>query len=142
MNYVDLYKISCIFFFFQYALSSQAQNPTSTTLTWKSVSAVNQIDNSSFSYACSFVTYGNKKLDWVQRNGDKVSHFNVSSVDGQWVDLSRNGQLIYHVSDGDLTGTLTFSKNSGGYSVHLKLYIARKLDQDYLFSISNVSTAP
>jgi hypothetical protein len=119
--------------------STYAQNPGNQTIIWNSIKAINQADSKEVVYNCSFKTYATQSLDWVQ--GTHRSNFTVTSTDGQWTDLSQDGQETYNVQNGSITGSFLFSRNAGQYSLHMKLYVDGKLDQDYVFTISSISPA-
>jgi hypothetical protein len=117
----------------------QAQNILTDTVTWSVVSAVNQTDQSQFAYACSFITYGANAMDWSQSNGEDVSHYTVTSVNGQWPNVAVDGITTYSVQNGSITGTVTFSSSDHVITVHLQLLVNGKPNQDYVFSVSSVN---
>lgn len=121
--------------------ASMAQSISATNLLWTVTSAKAQSDSTSFNYACTFITYtsANTTLDWSQSNGESVTHFTVTSVDGQWADITTDGQVGYHVQNGKVNGTITFQKSGGVYTIHLQLLVGTKPDQDYVFSVTTVN---
>ncbi len=139
-NKVFRINLRMILFFLltSYSITTWSQNIVTDTLVWNSTSAVNQQDTSTLNYTCSFATTALTNVDWIQAGGKHVSHFSVNSTDGQWTDVSKDGQLTYDVSNGAVTGVITFSRSGGVLSVHLKLFVNGKLDQDYVFNISDI----
>ena len=113
------------------------------TLTWSVVSAVNQADQSQFAFNCAFITYGANALDWSQNNGESVSNYTITSPNGQWADVTADGTMAFNVQNGDgnITGTLTFARSNGAITVHLRLLVKGKLDQDYVFTVSSINSA-
>jgi len=98
-------------------------------------------DNQQFDFVCSFVSNGGNSIDWQQNQGQQVFHYSVSSVDGSWTDTTQTGQVSYQVSGAGATGSISFAKDASGNStVHLQLYVDGKLDQDYLFTVSSITS--
>jgi hypothetical protein len=116
---------------------SVGQDMYISTLAWNSSKATNKSDNSSFTYACTFVSRALGGVEWVQGGGKHVNKFQVVSVDGKWPSIAKDGSLTLQVSDGAISGEIGFSRSSGQYSVRLKLFVNGKLDQDYDFMIAN-----
>ncbi len=107
---------------------------------WNAVNAVNQSNTQdAFTYTGSFVTYGNQKMDWRQKNGSKVYSYSVSSIEGTWQNLNQDGQLVFHLQNSTVNGTATFARVSGQVTVHLKLYVKGNADTDYVFSIGSIT---
>lgn len=123
------------------SLHVRSQNINQGNITWNSTSAVDQQGNSSLNHICSFITHGNSSVDWSQAGGSRVSHFTVSSVSGQWSNIALDGQAVYNIQDGNVTGTITFARSAGQVSVHLNLFVNGKQDLNYLFLVSSTSTA-
>jgi hypothetical protein len=119
----------------------RAQSLLKDKITWNSIGAVNQVDNSPVNYSCSFITTGITSIDWVQKNGARVSHFPITSISGTWADLKKDGEVICTISAGEISGSFTLLRSSGKYIVHLKLFVNGNPDQDYLFNISSISQA-
>ncbi len=118
---------------------TQAQNISADDINWTAVKAVNQADHSAFEYSCSFITHGNQSIDWSQNSGQLVTHYEVISVDGTWTKISRDGQVTYHVRNGNISGSITFARVDDQLSVHLQLAVDGVPDQDYTFSISSAN---
>lgn len=111
------------------------------TSTWSVTSATNKADSSSFSYTCQFINTGVSSLSWVQAGGSKVYDYAVNSVTGSWPDINQDGQISLSVSDGTVTGTVVFSRINAQYSVHLTLLVNGAVNQDYVFTVSSVTSS-
>jgi hypothetical protein len=116
-----------------------AQNVLTGNLTWTSDDAVNQANNAALHYRCTFTTQGSASVKWSQPSRNTT--FSTSAA-SQWGNVQTDGQVVYTVQDGNLTGTITFKRTNGNATVHLKLFVDGNPDLDYLFFISTVATAP
>ena len=123
------------------AIAAKGQDISATNLLWTVSGAKAQSDSASFNYACTFTTraLATATLDWSQNNGQSVATYTVTSVDGQWSDVTQDGQVTYHVQKGKVNGTIVFQRSGGVPSIHLQLLVDTKPDQDYIFSISSIT---
>ena len=117
---------------------AKAQNVLQATVTWNSTRAVDQVSNGQINYNCQFITRTNQSIDWIQRNGARVNHFNVTGVDGTWTNTTVDGQIIYHVAMNNFTGEVTLSRASGQTTIHLNISEGGQSGMNYIFYIASV----
>ncbi|MFO0006789.1 MAG: hypothetical protein ACK559_37300, partial [bacterium] len=87
-----------------------AQNVLTGNLTWTSDDAVNQANNAALHYRCTFTTQGSASVKWSQPSRNTTFS---SSAASQWGNVQTDGQVVYTVQDGNLTGTITFKRTNG-----------------------------
>ncbi len=116
---------------------AKAQDISTDTIVWTAVRAVNQSDNSAIVYNSSFTSYANQSVDWVQKG--VTSHYAVGQVNGNWTTLGQDGLMSYDITGagGTLTGTITFTRNLGNISIHLKTQVEDS-GLDLVFEISAI----
>jgi len=117
---------------------AKAQNILQDTVTWNSTRAVGQVNNDELNYNCQFITRTNQSIDWIQKNGARVNHFNVTSVDGTWTNAAVDGQLVYHVAMNNFTGDVTLSRASGQTTIHLNISEGGQSGMNYVFYIASI----
>src|SRR5882672_10991025 len=100
-------------------MCSDAQDIRQKTLNWTSSSNINQADNDTTTYSCSFSTLADQQVNWIQKNGADVSTYTVTSVEGTWPNVNTDGQVTYHVSQGSLAGAIILSKVNGAVSIRM-----------------------
>jgi hypothetical protein len=116
-----------------------AQDVRKSTITWISSKNVNNADNATSIFACSFVSHADQKIDWNQRNGAYVTSYAVTSVRGSWSDISADGQIVYQVTNGELAGTVTLSRLNGTSTIRMSLSLNGKPSFDFSFLIDSVT---
>lgn len=114
---------------------AQSSNPQSDTLRWNASGFTDQNTNATVQKTCQFVTYGNSKIDWIQKSGTVTYTLTVNGVSGNWTDANTDGSITYNVSFNEFTGTLVITR-SGAITVALN--ITSPSDQiKNMYSISN-----
>ena len=117
------------------SMAANGQSIASNTIEWTVTKAVDQADNSESANSSTFVTNGNKSVDWIQKN--IVSHYTVTQVDGTWPDLGQDGAISYNFTGiGTLTGTITFSRSQGQLTIHLITHV-EDVGLDFIFQVSS-----
>jgi hypothetical protein len=96
---------------------SKAQNIKTATIQWSSIKTIDVSVGDISDEATTLVSYGTTKLEWKNDNGSVRKTFQVIEVIGDWTNVSSNGSMLYEVSDGSNTGTITFRKDSSGTKV-------------------------
>ncbi len=124
INNYHMIKLIMIGLFVAFNFSVHGQpiaNPQNNTIRWNASGFTDQNAKESMQGNSQFITYGNNKIDWVQKGGKLVYSLNVKSVDGTWTDANTDGSVIYNLSLNDLTGTLTIDRSSGTISIALNI---------------------
>jgi hypothetical protein len=67
---------------------------------------------------CHFIA-GPSSLTWIQPRHEQA--FTVTGLDSQWDNTTHTGTLIYHIHDGEDTGTVQVTRNGQGTWVQVDL---------------------
>ncbi len=103
------------------SFTSNGQDISSETLQWNA-SGFRDLDASKdFSNSCQFITYGTKRIEWIQDQGNHVRNWTIKQTQGKWSNIAAQGTYQYTFKDGDINGELTLSKGAGGWIIDLVL---------------------
>jgi fibronectin type 3 domain-containing protein len=100
-------------------VKAQTADIKQDTITWSATADTNLNTSETFSRNATFVTYGQSKVELV--NGVKARVFTVTSIDGDWADLSQPGKLIYQITFRDLAGLITIVRDESGLTLTLDM---------------------
>ena len=116
-----------------------AQNVAQQNLAWTSTTVVDIKNNApSMPFQCSFKTFSNQSIDWIQKSGAEVYQYTVVSIEGSWTNVMTDGTIQYNVFLGTSTGSFVFTRSNGQLSVRLRTYVDNELDLDLIFNLSTV----
>ena len=91
-----------------------AQSPVTDNISWKSYILFDSTDRASMPFVSEFRVYpSKKKIDWMQNNNSYVTTFSISSVQGGWTDLSKDGKAVFSVSYFGRNGQLVIERLNG-----------------------------
>jgi hypothetical protein len=93
----------------------------SDTIRWSSDLFMDNQAADSYPVACTFITYGDQRVEWIQKNGTYISHYQVTGVSGVWSDLAANGTCTLSLSRQAVSGQLTLERDSQGLRLRLLL---------------------
>lgn len=103
-----------IILFISIRLNAQTVDIINTSVSWTTSNATNlDKPNDQFSFNCQFVTNGLKPIKWIQGEGAETTEFSILTTEGQWKDISKDGQIIFHVSQDETRGTITIKQKAG-----------------------------
>jgi hypothetical protein len=115
-------------------VNAQITDPRYSQITW-SVSKVINLDKleDQFQFNCKFITEGDQPIKWVQTGAAGTTEFTVTSIEGEWGDVSLPGTVTFHVSLDGTVGSIIIIKESG------KTYLTMDIGEGarYKFEISN-----
>lgn len=113
----------------------QAQNISNSTITWEAQQVTDVESASTKLMSCQFVTKSGTTVDWVQKDGEMKTTFNIVETTGNWPDVSAAGTITYTLerkgkscrmiierSESGIFVTLDFSKLNE-YTSHLRFKI-------------------
>ena len=120
MNFKKLVALSILLGCFS-AGRSQTINIQADTIVWQVNGMTDLIGNVTVPYQCKFVTRASQDIDWVQGDGDVVTHFSITGANGDWSNPSEDGSVTYNISGDGVSGQLSLSRSSSGLSAHLQL---------------------
>lgn len=119
-----------------------AQDISSVSLRWTCTQTTNLRDGSTSAYLCTFITRGTGSVTWLQRNGQVATHYVVSGTEGNWPDVSQNGQLTYRLSRDEKTGQLIVERTAAGVTLTLDFTESGEANIKQKFHASEVAAEP
>jgi len=109
-----------IFFLLSYSFI-QAQNVSKETIQWNATGFKDLDTNETVTNSCQFVTYGAKKIKWIQDNGKFVVDWNITKSSGTWTNVSQPGLISFSFTDDKVKGELTIKKEGSGWLMNLTI---------------------
>ena len=103
------------------SLRAQTPNIQTDTLQWNASGFTDNISQETITKSCQFITYGDQKIEWVQKNGTYISTYSINSLSSSWPDLNTNGSLTYSISRNTVTGQLTITRTDQVITIRLNL---------------------
>jgi hypothetical protein len=133
---------ACPFFLFTIVLALaccvvQAQDISTSSLNWDCASFIEKHSNNTYQMNVTVTTIpaGSIEIHYPT----EVLTFTIDSTDGQWSDVTSDGQLIYHVkSDGITPGKVTV-RRSGTTTIEVDFREANDYGMYQVFEVSQVS---
>ncbi len=95
-------------------LSLHAQNIARGTLLWQAEEVTDLQTATNKQMSCQFRTQSNSSVEWIQKDGALKSLFTISSVDGQWADVSTLGTITYALERNGKTAKMILEKTASG----------------------------
>lgn len=97
------------------------QDISSATLQWNATGFRDLDASKDFTNSCQFITYGTKRVEWIQDQGNHVREWTIKQAQGNWSNVAAQGSYQYTFNDGAINGELTISKDAGGWVIDLVL---------------------
>lgn len=98
---------------------AQIQNPASDTLKWVYGKVENKVRSETVNQGGHFISFGGKSFLWVQNGVDREYTFHTKSVEGDWTDGRKVGEIIYRVTCNGEEGNLRLVRTSRAIIVEL-----------------------
>lgn len=133
-------KIFIILFFCAFLqLTVKAQSVESTNLTWAVTGFHNNGNNEDVTLTSRFET-SPQLIKWIQKNGSMVYDFTVTGKTGSWTDLNADGEITFHVTLRDKTGTIRFARQQGRITIEPNIIKEGRNMLPYVFTVSTITT--
>jgi hypothetical protein len=113
----------------------QGEDISRDTIEWHSEQAYNFKNQEQFQFVSYFKSFGESKVEWIQKSGSLVHTFIVDLVDGTWTNIQSNGEVVFNIRYEDKPGKITFSKSDNGTVVLLDLTNADPNGISYRFDV-------
>lgn len=120
-------------------LYSKAQDVNRDTIVWESSHAVNWVTGEKIDLPTTFITYGERSIEWIQENVNKKKSFNISNVSGQWGNATQDGQLTYVLSVEGKTARIEFARKSGLTLIKCSIIHEGVQQMPFEFEVNNVT---
>jgi hypothetical protein len=89
-------------------------------------------------FTSQFITYGNSKIVWVQKN-NYTTEFTIRSADGNWNDPALDGSKDYYVKYDTRRGRIRITKNGNVIQIKMFFIESNKNTMPYVFHVKTVS---
>lgn len=116
-----------------------AQSVNQNALTWSSSSAKNYVTDEVIELGTKFETDSNT-IKWIQGGGSWIYEFSVRSIQGEWGDVTADGQVAFTVEFKGYTGTIQFQRTAGTTKVKIDIDKSDGKLLPFEFSISEIQT--
>lgn len=116
-----------------------AQDIHRDTIVWESSHAVNWVTGEKIDLPSTFITYGERGVEWIQENVNKKKSFNISNVSGQWSNASQDGQITYVLAVGSKTATIEFGRRNGLALIKCSIIHEGVQQMPFEFEVNNVT---
>jgi hypothetical protein len=116
---------------------AHSQTVQTSIIQWNVDGFADNLHRSKGNLESKFITRGDKSIRWVQKNESFAYDFQISSIEGSWVDLKKNGALIYHVIFDKKPGTIKISRSGSTFVLNMNFSGLRAGDFSHDFSISS-----
>jgi len=98
---------------------AQDIDPQADTVKWQYEKIDNINTDKTLTSGGYLVSYGSQRLIWNQDGIDKAYVFDIISVQGEWHDTSRNGELLYQAVCDGIEGTVRIFKSGSKRGIEM-----------------------
>lgn len=120
------------------AAHSQTLSIKNDTLVWQ-VTQLRDVAHESVSgYTAKFTTFGNNKILWEQHDNYN-NEFIISNPGASWDDPNVAGVIVYNVTLGNKTGTVSISRSESGLMISTSILDNGKNCLPFDFIITSVN---
>ena len=99
-------------------ISAQSQNIRSSNLTWEADEVTDLEVRDSVRYTCQFRTDGSS-MEWIQKNGELKTVYQIVGVEGNWTDVSKNGTMTFSLERKERLCKMVLERTTSGVFVTL-----------------------
>lgn len=110
-----------ILFLVLFPVAGIAQDVSKNTIKWNATGFTDLNTKTEVANSCTFITYGTKKIQWIQDNGKFVVDWNITKASGAWKDVNQDGSITFSFADDKVKGELIIKKESNGWSINLTM---------------------
>lgn len=133
-------KICIILFFCAFLQPAvKAQSVETANLSWVVTGFHNNDNNEDVSSSSRFET-SPQGIKWIQKNGSMVYDFTVTGKTGSWNDISADGEITFHVTLRDKSGTIRFARQQGRITIEPNIIKEGHNMLPYVFTVSTITT--
>jgi hypothetical protein len=132
-------RLTLLFALLVIAAPGNAQDVGKSDLSWIATQVSDLKASREDPVACTFRTRAGNSVEWIQKGGQAITTYSITSSIGRWTDLGKPGQVVYNVSDGRSSGTMTFERTASGFFVTLDFSAGGPHGIRMRFSITNVT---
>lgn len=129
---------------FAFALALPAcygQDVTTASLTWQ-VSGNRDLQTQKESAYTAVFSTTPTTVTWSQRNGQRVSTYNIVSTEGTWTDLREPGSITLRLARDERRMTMKLSRDENGLTITLEILKEGSPPFRQRFQVSTASLTP
>ncbi len=115
-----------------------SQNISTSNLTWQAVETTDLQTSATTTLKCLFKTNANQSVEWIQKKGEMKGLFTVTSVEGNWSNVSTAGSIIYRLQRNGNSCKMTIEKNASGTFITMDFSKSGEFTSLYRFKIISV----
>jgi hypothetical protein len=121
MNYLNFSLIGTLLFLLTAASPAIGQNVRTTDLIWTVDRVTDLKTGAANDYQAAFYVYNTSHIDWLQRNGQMSTRYEIKNAIGKWDNVQRKGSIAYQLERSGHNLKMTMEKNSSGIFITLDL---------------------
>ena len=121
------------------AHAQQILSPKDDTVRWYYKQIENRVRSETVAQGGYFVSYGGKSFLWVQDGVERQYHFKTNSLQGDWRDSRKVGEMIYRVTCNGEKGTLRLIRRGRNFLVELNFLQANKRTPHLMLLITSIN---
>lgn len=108
-------------------------------LLWVSGNVRDLQNGEEFAFACSFKSFPNDRIEWIQKDGEIVHTFLIASSEGTWPATGSEGEAVFHITYDGSPGRIAFKRDGEKISISLDLTERNPNGSAYTFTVSQVA---
>jgi hypothetical protein len=129
-----LILLSALFF----ASSGLSQNIKTSKLIWQIDQVINLQNQTSSAYHAIFKTNADQSVEWIQKKGQLNTQYEVTGIEGNWVDLSTQGSITYLLSRNGKPVRMIMERNPSGIFITMYFSVQGQLTAQQKFHVQSV----
>lgn len=138
-SHIILYSLATFLVLVSVARPSGAQDIAKTTLEWNTVEATDERSQGKFNHQSVFRTHGTDRVVWLQKNGTHTTTYQIASVEGEWLDVSKSGAVVFHLRHDGKKGLLSVERTAAGIFLTLDFSQSFEFGVKQRFKIQSVT---
>jgi hypothetical protein len=115
-----------------------SQNISTSNLTWQAVETTDLQTSATTALKCLFKTNANKSMEWIQKKGEMKGLFTITSVEGNWSNVSSAGSITYGLQSNGNSCKMIIEKNVSGTFITMDFSKPGEFTSLYKFKIISV----
>jgi hypothetical protein len=120
-----------------FPVAGTAQDISKNTIKWNATRFTDLNSKTETSNGSQFITYGKKKIQWIQDDGKFVVDWNITKTSGTWPDVNQDGSITFSYADDKVKGEVTIKKENIGWSINLTMH-GGPSDFNLMYVISSI----
>jgi hypothetical protein len=138
-NFITKVLVSMILLASPALHAQQLLSPKEDTVRWDYKRIENRVRSETVAQGGYFISYGGKSFLWVQDGVDRQYHFKTKSLQGDWRDSRKIGEMVYRVSCNGEEGTLRLIRQGRNFFVELNFLNANKRTPHLMLLVTSIN---